>query len=229
MISSLSSLFKKPAAGIKLHLQLSQYLSFLGIKYINLLQILLSILPTVEILELLIMAAAILLPLVGFGTSSHQSGGGGGGGVKKCFFLLTAPISLAYVVMTMLYRWHLNATIHTWLAMRGKVPLISQFSPTTKEKSEAMKGVKTTKRSSPSPHQPLYPTQLAVSSLLFMPCVLTLPTTAWYYAFWSIVQLLYHVPLLAATVVMGLVFDSSKGILDVLYQWVHGHVFTIYN
>jgi hypothetical protein len=218
-----------------LHLQLSQYLSFLGIKYINLLQILFSSLPTVEILELLVMAAAILLPLVGFGTRNHQSGGGGAA-VKKCFFLLTAPITLADVVMTMLYRWHFNATIHTWLAMRGKVPLISQFS-STKEKSEAMKGVKTTKGSSPSPHQPLYPTQLAVSSLLFMPCVLTLPTTAWYYAFWSIVQLLYHVPLMAVTVVMGLVFDpskvvcfdSSKGILDVLYQWVHGHVFTIYN
>ena len=72
-----------------------------------------------------------------------------------------------------------------------------------------------------------------------MPCVLTLPTTAWFYAFWSLVELVvYGFPLTSASFIVrsffsGIDNESEESavpdILDVLKKWIHGHVFTIDN
>ncbi len=204
-----------------MHLQLAQALGFIGIKYINILQNIVSTLPILEILELLVAATALVLPLIGLGTQKFHRA------TSTCLYILTVPITLAYVAMTMVYRWHLKATIHTWLAMRGKTPLLppSSFSPFQKEKTEQAAVVL----------QPLYPTQLAVASLLFMPCVLTLPTTAWFYAFWSVLELIcYGLPVTVLSAAGVAVEESPSPFLaiennpvDLLQKWIYGHVFTL--
>ncbi|KAL4542121.1 hypothetical protein Ndes2526B_g06604 [Nannochloris sp. 'desiccata'] len=205
----------KPA-GIKLHLQLAHALGLGGMKYINILQSISSALPTVELIELAVMAAAVALPLVGLGTSKCT------GIATQCCYLLIAPITVAYTTMTLIYRLHLNATMHTWLAMRGKTPLVPSSSF---RKGKA--GTESSEKKRPSAPQPLYPTQLAVASLLFMPCILTLPTTAWFYAFWSAVELVcYGLPASTASVCAGgaILPDNT---VNLLHTWAQGHVFTL--
>jgi hypothetical protein len=214
--------------------ELAQALGLVGIKYITLLQNICFLIPSTELLELFVTAAAIILPILGLGTAKFRNA------VDCCFHFITGPITLAYVVMTLVYRWHLKATMHTWLAMRGKTALLSSSLLNFKKGTTEATGKKSSSAATSSPQQqPVYPTQLAVASLLFMPCVLTLPTTAWFYAFWSAVEVVcYGVPVTAAAGAVYFIFkfldldndnEESTGVIfifpnvvDVLHKWVQG-------
>lgn len=202
-------------SGIKLHLQVAHALGFVGIKYINTLQSISSRLPAVELTELLVTATAVALPLIGLGTTTSRKV------AAHCFSILAVPITVAYKIMALLYRLHLNATKQTWLAMRGKTRPLQLFSFFQKENMGIpSKGEK----SLSSAPQPLYPTQLAVASLLFMPCILTFPTTAWFYAFSSVVELVcYGVPMITLSLFTGSSIDPDN-IVNLLHKWAQGHV-----
>lgn len=77
--------------------------------------------------------------------------------------LAALPLTTTYVLYNLIYKLHLSATLMTWSAIRRKtlLPLFEDHGSST---------------------------QLALSALLFMPCLLLLPTTTWYYGFFSVIH-----------------------------------------
>ena len=145
----------KPA-GVKLHPQLSQALSLIGLQYISIVRAVCVALQGASsfsyngveynVFHGVVFMLGVLTALKGPHVLSRGVG------------LLTVPITLASVAMYKAARFHLWLTGLFWRFMR--------------EDGSAYK--------------------LALSCLLFMPVVLTLPTTIWYDDFWLISS--FHPP-----------------------------------
>ena len=93
------------------------------------------------------------------------------------------PMSLLAVVVAGVLRLHLMVMAHLWKELRG-IPTIS-VTITKLENIHAMK--ENVPFDGPSTYH------LAMASLLFMPAVLTLPTTAWFAGFVLLVNFLLEV------------------------------------
>ena len=191
-------------AGIKLHIQMVEALGNVSITYFRLLQEAVSLALPIELVQIIIAACAVSLPLLGLERAGHQAARGTA--------ITLAPVTtLYYIVFATLYRAHLRATIKTWRAMRGETELFSflfhhhhqgarsdgdddggdgsdsrQRGTVVTTRTAIRDGAvplqqhpPTTAAPPPGPHLP--PTQLALASLLFLPFLLTLPTTAWFY------------------------------------------------
>lgn len=89
------------------------------------------------------------------------------------------PLTLAYVGMAAFFSCHVAATDALWVSMRGRAKLALQHS------AEVNHGSADCLAKPYLPNAPGYaiprPAQLALYALLFMPVLLTLPTTAWFY------------------------------------------------
>lgn len=164
-------------AGVKLHLQVAHIFGTLGIHYITFFQSVLSLVPS-EALNLLLGIAALYLPLAGTGRALNR--------LAWTIGVLSLPITVAYALMATLYKFHFKGTIKTWMAMRGKatLPFLPQpIAPQTASSDGTLSP--RTRRDFPLTN----PIHLAVAALLFMPFLLTFPTTAWYYAYVCVLHL----------------------------------------
>jgi len=161
----------KPA-GVKLHIELSQLLSFIGIRYVHAWQNLLSATPKPLSLATVTGCAGLLLPILGLERFLI--------GTRVMIEVISIPLTLSYVAMALLWRAHVAGTDLTWLAMRGfrRLPILSALLTMPLPFGQCSRQIEDEdlEVANSSSH-------LAASALLFMPFLLLLPTTAWFYGF----------------------------------------------
>lgn len=131
--------------------------------------------------------------------------------VLRCLlWALALPVALPYAAMAGLYRSQLHSTTLMWRAMRGKgqLPLLRvRLLNALRRRGRADGSFAALDRYGSSPGSGLK--QLSGSMLLFMPLLLLLPTTAWFYFFSFGLHAAGSLPRAVLQLFVQLVHDSA--------------------
>lgn len=184
--------------GVKLHIQLCQVLGKAGQLYVMLWAQLMAFIFTVDSLTMYIGILALLIPMLGVGARFFLA-------ASFAVNILCVPAGIPYLIMASIYRSHLCTVHFLWQALRGKrrlpgwyfvwTVLAGDEGQLSNDQSPNQQGVMTDSFNHGSIH-------LGIASLLFVPCLLTLPTIAWFYGTTCI---LYLIVLLVAKALKAIV------------------------
>eukprot|EP00890_Picochlorum_soloecismus_P000430 jgi/Picsp_1/1388/NSC_04867-R1_---NA--- len=158
----------KPA-GVKLHIELSQFLSRILIGYVRFVQDAFACDPLQWTLHGALVACCVAMPLCGLQLAISIM-------LYVTWFLLL-PVSSLRGIAIVLLTWHVKLTALFWDGMRGNRNLYFEAMYKYFEISQVDNEEDEQNRKSRSPYY------LTISALLFMPVALTLPTVAWYCVF----------------------------------------------
>ena len=179
--------------GVKLHIELSQFLSRVLIGYLGGVKDAFAYGPLQRTLYGALVAGCIAMPLGGFQLALSF--------ILHVIWLLLLPLSILRVIAIFLLTWHIKLTALFWDGMRGNRNLYFEamykyFEITRVEYEENEPNLKS--------RSPYY---LTISALLFMPVALTLPTVAWYCVFINLsckaAEVCMTIPIAIATIGIG--------------------------
>jgi len=156
-------------SGIKLHIELSQFLSRVLIGYVRVVRDAFAYGPVPWALHGALVASCLVMPLRGFQVAVSVM-------LYVTWFLLL-PLSILRGIAVFLLTWHVKVTALFWDGMRGNRNV---YFEAMYKYFEITQVVDEENESSLKSRSPYY---LTISALLFMPVALTLPTVAWYCVF----------------------------------------------
>jgi hypothetical protein len=187
--------------GVKLHIQLCQLLGKAGQLYTMLWVRLIVVTITMDKLKTCIGIIALIIPLLGVGTNLCCA-------ASRVVTIISLPAGVAYLFMTLIYKSQLYMVQFLWQALRGtkRLPGWYWIKIMTGElcSTEHLEFLATDHQQGAVSREHAYDygsIHLVIASLLFVPCLLTFPTIAWFYGGASILHFSF---LLVASALRGL-------------------------